>query len=113
MDRPKRLSVETLESRALLSGVPAQWESLGAGGGGALFAPQISPHAPSNIYIASDMGQLFHTETAGVSWETVDFHEIQASPVTQVRFTNLPSTLYALDASVDRWRRHGARDQER
>jgi len=95
----RKLQLERLEPRALLSGVPLDWLPRGAGGGGALFSPQLSPHSASDLFIASDMGQLFHSRSAGASWETVDFHEIQARPPTQVQFTNDPNILYSLDTT--------------
>ena len=91
--------VTLLEDRTAPSGVPASWMTRGAGGGGSLFSPQISPHDASNMYISSDMGQLFRTNDTGVSWSTVDFREIQGFHQTSVQFTNDPNILYSIDYS--------------
>ena len=92
-----RPEASPLEERVLLSGVPTQWSSRGAGGGGALFSPAISPTNAGEIYIASDMGQLFHTTTAGKSWSELDFRRIQSSHETRVQFTEDPNILYSVD----------------
>ena len=77
-----------------------QWFERGAGGGGALFSPTINPLNSNEMYIASDMGQVFHTTNEGVNWESVDFREIQGSTNSKVQFTNNPQILYALDYST-------------
>ena len=77
-----------------------QWFERGAGGGGALFSPTINPLNSNEMYIASDMGQVFHTTNEGVNWESVDFREIQGSTNSKVQFTNDPQILYALDYST-------------
>lgn len=76
------------------------WSSRGAGGGGALFSPTINPLNSNEMYIASDMGQVFHTTNEGTSWDQVDFREIQGSTNSKVQYTNNPQILYALDYST-------------
>jgi photosystem II stability/assembly factor-like uncharacterized protein len=93
--------LERLEERTLLTAVPAQWIKRGPGGGGAFFAPAISPYSPAEAYLATDMSELFHTTDAGVSWQFVDFRQILAAPGAQVEFTESPQTLYSLDFSND------------
>jgi hypothetical protein len=43
------------------------------------------------------MSELFHSTNLGASWDMLDFRQIQGSRESQVRFTNNPSILYALD----------------
>src|SRR3954451_7824919 len=62
------LSVLALEDRVTPAGVPTQWVARGAGGGGALFSPQFNPANPNEIYVASDMSQVFRTSDAGANW---------------------------------------------
>src|SRR5688572_3672382 len=76
---------------------PTQWIARGPGGGGALFAPSFSPHNPNEIYIACDMSEVFHTTNLGASWDLVNFKQIQGNRESQVRFTNNPSIVYAID----------------
>ena len=80
---------------------PTQWKSHGVGGGGALFSPSISPHNSSEVYLACDMSELFHTTTMGKSWETVPFSTIQANLPTKIQFTSDPLVLYAIDTRSD------------
>ncbi len=79
------------------SATPTQWLSRGAGAGGATFAPAFSPFNPDELYLACDMGELFHTTDLGASWSTVDFRQIQAFHSTEVQFTSSPLVLYVLD----------------
>ena len=101
-----RASVQTTTDAAKtpsppLAGPPLQWQPRGPGGGGALFAPSFSPHNPNEFYIACDMSEVFHTTNLGASWEVFDFRQIQGSRESQIRFTNNPSILYALDYTGD------------
>ena len=96
--RPRRVpSCERLEARRLLTGVPAQWSVRGVGGGGALYSPVISPFNPAEMYVASDMGEQFHTTNSGASWQQLDFRQIQSNPDARAQFTENPSILYCLD----------------
>ena len=89
--------VELLESRELLSAVTA-FAARGIGGGGAMFAPSISPFNLDEIYVASDMSQILHTTSRGASWEVTDFRQIQGGPAAHISFTSDPNILYGLDS---------------
>ncbi len=80
---------------------PITWSSRGPGGGGALFAPSLSPHNTNEIYIACDMSEVFHTTNLGASWSQEDFREIQGSRQSQVRFTSNSLIRYAIDYTGD------------
>lgn len=90
---------EALEPRYALAAIQ-QWFERGVGGGGALFSPSINPVNSNEMYIASDMGQVFHTTNEGVNWESVDFREIQGSTNSKMQFTVNPQILYSLDYST-------------
>ncbi|MBI2826335.1 MAG: hypothetical protein HYX69_16760 [Planctomycetia bacterium] len=77
------------------------WSIRGAGGGGALFSPSLNPANPNEMYIASDMGQVFHTTNEGALWDTVDHRELRGSNNAKVQFTVNPQILYALDYTDD------------
>ena len=64
---------------------------------GVLYSPAIDPQNPSDIYIASDMGELFHTTTAARAGRMFDFRQIQGSTNSRVEFTNNPEILYSID----------------
>ncbi|HEX4589254.1 MAG TPA: hypothetical protein VH120_04955, partial [Gemmataceae bacterium] len=97
---PVRLSLLSLESRVTPSGVPTQWTVRGAGGGGSLFSPSFNPTNPSEIYVSSDMSQLFRTTNGGAGWQEVDFRQIQGGHESQVQFTENPSIRYCMDYST-------------
>jgi len=58
---------------AALAGTPARFVSRGPGGGGAFFGPSINPFNPDEMWIGSDMSDLFHSTDFGRTWDTVDF----------------------------------------
>jgi len=92
----KLLRLEQMEERRMLA-APQVFESRGVGGGGALFAPSISPFNTNDVYIASDMGQIFHTTNLGQSWQTLTYQEIQGNAGANVQFTEDPLIRYSLD----------------
>ena len=51
---------------------------VGLGGGGTMFAPQISPHDSNLIFIACDMTGLYRSTDAGVSWLMCDGRQVQS-----------------------------------
>ncbi|HBA83203.1 MAG TPA: hypothetical protein DCZ95_03825 [Verrucomicrobia bacterium] len=81
--------------------MPARWISRGPGGGGAFFAPSMSPFQPSEMYIRSDMSDVFHTRDSGVSWDTLDFRQMQGGNLTSwVQFTADPNVRYGLNGNT-------------
>lgn len=82
----------------LLFAQPTQWASRGIGGGGALFAPTISPNSVSNMYMQCDMSEVFHTNNLGGNWNPVHFTElISTGGQHTVEFTSNPSILYSVN----------------
>ncbi len=91
-----------LSAVSIFGAIPAQWQSRGVGGGGALFSPSWSPHRPGEMFVACDMSELFHTTNFSQPWRMVDFREIQGNRSCHVQFTSDPLVLYALDnTSID------------
>jgi len=80
-----------------LGQAPTNWQSRGIGGGGSLFAPSINPANHNEVYIACDMGELFHSTNAGQQWGEVNFTQIQGNHDSYVCFTNNPNILYTVD----------------
>src|SRR4051794_31071093 len=95
------LRLNRLEDRCTPSGVPNSWSVRGAGGGGALFSPQINPANPAEYYVASDMSQVFHSTDSGSSWQALDFRELQGGHESRVQPTGTIGTLYTIDYSSD------------
>ena len=74
-----------------------KWVSYGPGGGGALYCPVISPHNPLEIFVPTDMSDLFHSNDFGASYSTVHFNYITAGSLTNVQFTNARNILYTIN----------------
>jgi len=80
---------------------PERFVSRGPGGGGAFFAPAVNPFAPGEIWVGSDMSDLFVSKDFGRAWDTVDFRILQGgSRPGRMAFTSNPLVRYALDDSV-------------
>jgi len=50
------------------------WSLVGAGGGGALFYPSISPHDSSLVLVSCDMTGSYITHDGGASWRMFNLH---------------------------------------
>lgn len=90
------LAAFSVEARA-----PDRFSSRGPGGGGAFFGPAINPVRPDDLWIGSDMSDLFRSTDFGRTWDTVDFRVVQGgSGGPRVSFTSNPNVLYALNGST-------------
>ena len=56
---------------------PGGFVSRGPGGGGAFFAPSVNPYSKAEIWVGSDMSDLFVSRDFGRTWDTVDFRLLQ------------------------------------
>jgi hypothetical protein len=84
----------------VLADPPVRFVSRGPGGGGAFFAPSINPFNTDDLWIGSDMSDLFHSSDFGRSWETVDFRLLQGGSLPgRMEFTSDPNVRYALNDS--------------
>ena len=77
--------------------IPASWNTTGIGGGGALFAPSINPENSNEFYVSCDMSELFHTTDFGLSYNIVDFQQLQSFHNSNVRFTNNANIMYCIN----------------
>lgn len=85
---------------ASLFAQPNNWHSRGIGGGGALYAPSISPHDASEIYIQCDMTEVFHTTNFGQNWSEIDYTQIiSTGGLHPVEFTSDPNVLYTVNSN--------------
>src|SRR3954467_10133028 len=74
---------------------PARFVSRGPGGGGAFFAPSINPYNADDLWIGSDMSDLFHSTDFGRNWDTVDFRVLQGGSLPgRMEFTSHPLVRY-------------------
>ncbi len=72
------------------------FQSRGIGGGGALFSPSINPQNSAEVYLASDLGGLYHTANGGLQYDIVHFTQAQTSPFSKVCLTQNPNIRYSL-----------------
>lgn len=77
---------------------PTNWQNKGIGGGGALFAPSISPTNSQEIYLQCDMTEVFHTTNSGTTWDQVHYKElISTGGQHTVEFTSDPNVRYTVN----------------
>src|SRR5882762_4004838 len=105
--RSWRLTAAVLAAFAVISagtafgGQPAHFISRGPGGGGAFFGPSINPYNPDDLWIGSDMSDLFHSTDFGRNWDTVDFRFLVGGNLPgRMEFTSNPLVRYALNDAV-------------
>ncbi len=60
------------------SNPPTSFKSVGPGGGGAFFAPALSPHRSDEIFVSSDMSDQFHTLDVTTHMFTLEAHRERA-----------------------------------
>lgn len=90
-----------LSCAAALAGPPATFVSRGPGGGGAFFAPSINPYVTDEVWVGSDMSDLFVSRDFGRSWITVDFRVLQGgNDPGRMLFTSDPLVRFALNDAV-------------
>ena len=75
---------------------PSSWESRGVGGGGAVYAPTISPHNPNEMYLTCDMSIAHHSTDFGQHWSIIPSSTLRTGRNASVQFTASPDTLYAM-----------------
>jgi hypothetical protein len=80
---------------------PTQWAARGPGGGGSFFSPSFSPYLPGELYVASDMSDVFHSTNYGAAWCVVSFQQLMGGRQALVQFTSNPLVRYGLDYSGD------------
>lgn len=81
--------------------VPVGWTARGIGGGGAFFAPAISPHVATTCYVATDMIHLQRSSDFGDGWRMFDFRAVQAGSRSTVHFSADPQALWVIDVRDD------------
>lgn len=74
--------------------VPDSFPARGPGGGGALFAPSLSPDG-NELTVACDMSELFRSTDLGTSWNLVPFRQFQGNRSSRVHFAG--GTRLAID----------------
>ncbi|HEX9047221.1 MAG TPA: hypothetical protein VF988_09365, partial [Verrucomicrobiae bacterium] len=86
---------------AVMAGAPGAFVSRGPGGGGSFFDPAINPADPNDLWVTSDMGEVFHSSDFGGFWQTVDFRQqLGGSQSGHMQFTSHPLVRYGLNGNL-------------
>jgi hypothetical protein len=75
---------------------PATFQSVGIGGGGALYSPSFNPANPNEIFIGCDMTELYQTQNQGETWAERPFYQIQGGVWSEMQFTTDPNIRYCV-----------------
>jgi photosystem II stability/assembly factor-like uncharacterized protein len=83
------------------SGEPIHWKPIGLCGGGAMYAPAISPANPDLMMLNCDMGAAYISRDGGLTWTMIDQGQLRTSTSCRPAFhpadTNI---IYAAQAGV-------------
>jgi photosystem II stability/assembly factor-like uncharacterized protein len=82
--------------QTLLLAQPATFQSVGIGGGGALYSPSFNPANPTEIFMGCDMTELYQTQNQGETWAERPFTQIQGGVWSEMQFTNNPNIRYCV-----------------
>jgi photosystem II stability/assembly factor-like uncharacterized protein len=72
--RNKTLALLIAVSFLLSNCINAQWKTVGYGGGGAMFYPQVSPFNSNFALVSCDMTGCYVTHNGGESWRMFNLH---------------------------------------
>jgi photosystem II stability/assembly factor-like uncharacterized protein len=70
---------ETGHAETNLTGRNDAWTVVGAGGGGAMFTPTISPLDPNLVFVSCDMTGTYVTENGGDTWRMLNLRGVTRS----------------------------------
>jgi photosystem II stability/assembly factor-like uncharacterized protein len=88
-----------LTTTGIIVAQPSVWTSRGPGGGGAFYQASISPHNAAEMFITSDMSNVFRSTDGAATWNLLDYRSMQGSGIAgRVAFTSQPLVIYALSA---------------
>src|SRR6476619_2225426 len=59
---------------------------VGVGGGGAMYAPAISPHDANLLFVSCDMGGVYRTDDGGETWMMIDKRQLRDTDACPVAF---------------------------
>src|SRR6478752_5940018 len=69
---PPNAQVRPLSDQLPALRLVTQVAPTGLGGGGAMYCPVVSPNNQQDLYVAGDMGALFHSQDGGTTWTMLD-----------------------------------------
>src|SRR3569623_491713 len=92
----RRAYLEALEPRVLLTAQPTVWTPLGVGLGGTCYYANMNPLNINEIYLETDMGEVWHTVDSGLHWTTLNMQtQLSSNNIGNgVQFTNNTNIQY-------------------
>ena len=76
------------------------WSARGMGGGGAMYAPSVSPHDTDLMFVSCDMGGFYRSTDGGNSWQMINFREMHSATAIRPVFDPANSNVvYAVTSS--------------
>ncbi len=86
---------------SLAGAQPTRFQAHGIGGGGGFFSPGVNPVNSNEIFMVTDMTDLFHSLDGGNSWSVISFTSFVANPSLSptIQFTNQSNTLYSTSSN--------------
>ena len=102
--------LQALEPRILLTAQPTVWTPLGVGLGGTCYYANMNPLNTNEIYLETDMGEVWHTLDSGLHWTTLNMQmQLSSNNIGNgVQYTNNASIQYAISGGWIRSRRSSA-----
>jgi hypothetical protein len=79
---------------------PARFQPSGIGGGGYFGPAAIDPADHNDIFLPTDMGELFHSTDGGATWTYPPLSQISAFYRSPVQFTGNPDVMWAINAAT-------------
>ena len=73
------------------------WEPKGMGGGGTLINVAINPHNSNEIFVGTDMSEVFHSTDFGKNWTIKPSNQLSGSFDADIRFTSDPDIMYSIN----------------
>jgi photosystem II stability/assembly factor-like uncharacterized protein len=83
-------------------GLPGQFEPVGLGGGGAMYAPACSPHDPNLMFVSCDMGGFYRSTDGGKTWTMLDYRMVHGSTTCRPAFHPKDPKIVYFDGKVSR-----------
>ncbi len=81
----------------LIQAQPAKFSAHGIGGGGAFYCPAVNPANNNELFLTTDMSDMYHSMDGGNSWTVVNFtYLVSSGMASQIQFTNTANKLYCI-----------------
>lgn len=77
-----------------------KFESVGLGGGGAMYVPSVSPHDNKLMFVHCDMSGIYRTPDGGKSWQMLDKRQMRSNTTCPMLFhPKDANTIYGFSGS--------------